>query len=351
MSGKNNDFWTMLGNFFKIYPIQRNLSDNTVLNWRYTWNLLLDWLISDKKIDPAKISMETITAKILTEFLDEMARIRNWSPQTRNERLSMIRSFYQYAASINPIYYGITQELGNIKKAKCVDKSGIIDYIPKTALTKLLSIPDPATRLGCRDQFYMSLAYDIAARTAEMTTLKLRDFNKEKKTVTLMGKGQKQRIVPVSPQVIALYDNYIKAFHSYYNPEAYLFYTVHNGGQTKMSSDTVARFLKIYADIARKTCPDMPEKVHPHQAFRASRAMHMLQSDAPLATVALILGHSDPITTVKHYAAADTEMKRKLMERASKEMLPNFGNEEAVWKGDKDIIGKLYLGMKGNLDL
>lgn len=351
MLGKKNDFWLMLGNFFKTYPIQRNLSDNTVLNWKYTWNLFLDWLINNKKIDPAKISMETVTVKILTEFLDEMVKSRNWSPQTRNERLSMIRSFYQYAASVNPIYYGITQELGRIKKAKCVDKSGIIDYIPKAALTELLSTPDPTTRLGCRDQFYMSLAYDIAARTAEMTALRLCDFNKEKKTVILMGKGQKQRIVPVSPQVIDLYDNYIRAFHSEYNPEAYLFYTIHNGERTKMSSDTVARFLKIYADIARKTCPDVPEKVHPHQAFRASRAMHMLQSDAPLATVALILGHSDPITTVKHYAAADTEMKRKLMERASKEMLPNFEDEEAVWKGNKDIIGKLYLGMKGNTSL
>lgn len=340
-----------MGNFFKIYPVQRNLSDNTVLNWRYTWNLLLGWLINDKKIEPAKVSMETVTAKILSEFLNEMVRTRNWTPQTRNERLSMIRSFYQYAASIEPIYYGIAQELGSIKKAKCVDKSGIIDYIPKTALTELLAVPNPATRLGCRDQFYMSLAYDIAARTAEMTALKLRDFNKEKKTVTLMGKGRKLRIVPVSSQVVALYDNYIKAFHSDHNPESYLFYTIHNGEQTKMSSDTVARFLKTYADMARKTCQDMPEKVHPHQAFRASRAMHMLQSDAPLATVALILGHSDPITTVKHYAAADTEMKRKLMERASKEMLPNFENEKAVWKGNKDIIGKLYLGKKGTVNL
>ena len=56
--------------------------------------------------------------------------------------------------------------------------------------------------------------------------------------------------------------------------------------------------------------------------------------------------NADPITTVKHYAAADTEMKRRLMERASKEMLPDFNDTEAVWKNDKDIIGRLYLGRK-----
>ncbi len=344
MKNREKDFWSLLGGFFQIYPSQRNLSENTVLNWRYTWNLFLDWLINIKGIAPHKITMNTVTAALLTEFLDYMTLTRKWTPQTRNERLSMIRSFFQYSASIEPVYYSIVQELGRIKKAKCVDKSGVIDYIPKTAMTVLLSLPDSATRLGCRNQFYMSLAYDIAARTAEMTALRLGDIDREKKTVLLMGKGRKQRVVPVSPEVLALYDHYIKVFHPDSTKDSYLFYTIHDGRHTKMSSDTVARFLKIYTDEAKEKSPEMPEKVHPHQAFRTSRAMHLLQSDAPLATVALILGHSDPITTVKHYAAADTEMKRKLMERVSKEMMPNFGEEDAMWKGNKDIIGRLYLG-------
>lgn len=344
--GKNNDFWTLLGQFFQLYPKQRNISENTVLNWRYTWNIFLSWLFNVKGIIPEKLAIDTVTSQMLMEFLDDMVRDRNWSPQTRNERLSMIRSFYQYAASVEPLYYNKVKELGRIKKAKCVDSSGVIDYIPKEAMTVLLSIPDPTTRLGCRDMFYMSLAYDIAARTAEMTSMKVKDLNPDKKVVMLTGKGRKQRLVPVSPQTIDMYRSYIRSFHTSYDPEDYLFYTVHNGVHTKMSSDTVARFLKIHSEEARKKCTEMPEKVHPHQAFRTSRAMHLLQSDAPLATVALILGHSDPITTVKHYAAADTEMKRKLMERASKEMLPDFNDTEAIWKNNKDIIGRLYLGRK-----
>lgn len=341
---KNNDFWPLLSQFFQIYPKQRNISDNTVLNWRYTWNIFLSWLFNTKCIKPEKLTIDTVTSQMLMEFLDDMVRDRGWSPQTRNERLSMIRSFYQYASTIEPLYYDKVVELGRIKKAKCVDKSGVIDYIPKEAMAVLLSIPDPTTHLGCRDMFYMSLAYDIAARTAEMTSMKVRDFNPDKKVVTLTGKGRKQRMVPVSPQTIDMYKNYIRSFHPKYDPDAYLFYTIHNGEHTKMSSDTVARFLGIHSNEARKKCSEMPEKVHPHQAFRASRAMHLLQSDAPLATVALILGHSDPITTVKHYAAADIEMKRKLMERASKEMFPNFNDTETIWKNDKDIIGRLYLG-------
>lgn len=344
--GKNNDFWPLLSQFFQLYPKQRNISDNTVLNWRYTWNIFLSWLFNVKCIEPEKLTIDTVTSQMLMEFLDDMVRDRKWSPQTRNERLSMIRSFYQYAATVEPLHYNKVKELSRIKKAKCVDSSGIIDYIPKEAMTVLLSSPDPTTRLGSRDMFYMSLAYDIAARTAEMTSMKVKDLDPDKKVVTITGKGRKQRLVPVSSQTIDMYKSYIRSFHPIYDPEAYLFYTIHNGEHTKMSSDTVARFLKIHSDEARKKCSKMPEKVHPHQAFRTSRAMHLLQSDAPLATVALILGHSDPITTVKHYAAADTEMKRKLMERASKEMFPNFNDTEAIWKNDKDIIGRLYLGKK-----
>lgn len=342
--GNKKDFWTLLGNFFQTYPKQRNISDNTVLNWRYTWNILLIWLMEVKGIILKEISIETITSQLLIEFLDNMSIARNWTPQTRNERLSMIRSFFHYAASIEPLYYNKVKELSRIKKAKCIDKSGVIDYIPKDAMSALLNIPDPSTRLGCRNLFYMSLAYDVAARTAEMTGMKVGDFDKNKKIVTLLGKGKKYRVVPVSDAVICIYEQYMKAFHPCADPSDYLFYTIHNGELTRMSSDTVARFLSIYADEARAQCTDMPAKVHPHQAFRASRAMHMLQSDAPLATVAMILGHEDPITTVKHYAAADTEMKRKLMERASKEMLPNFDDAEPIWKNNKDIIGRLYLG-------
>jgi len=95
----------------------------------------------------------------------------------------------------------------------------------------------------------------------------------------------------------------------------------------------------------------MPEIVRPHQAFRTSRAMHMLQGDAPIATVTLKLGHSDPITTVKHYAAADTEMKRRLMERVLKEIFSDFDIDEAVWKGNKDMIGQLYLGKPRNMGI
>ena len=78
--------------------------------------------------------------------------------------------------------------------------------------------------------------------------------------------------------------------------------------KTPISSDTVARFLDKYDMEARKVCPDAPQKVRPHQVFRVSRAMHLLQSDAPFFMVSIILGYSDPIITVKHYTVVDSEM-------------------------------------------
>lgn len=338
---KKNDFWILLGDYFKTYPKQRNYSNNTVTNWKYTWNMFLDWMIHSKNMQPSEITMNTFEKKLVLEFLDDMIKTRKWTPQTRNERLSMIRSFFEYTVGINSMYYSIYQELTGIKKMKYVDKSGIIDYLSKESLTTLLSIPDASTRLGCRNQFYMSLAYDTAARTCEMLSLRVKDIDVKRKTVTLTGKGRKMRMVPVSEPTLKLFKRYLDLFHSSNDTDALVFYTNHYNDKTPMSADTVARFLNIYAKEARLKCDSFPKNVRPHQVFRASRAMHLLQSDAPLTTVSLILGHSDPITTVKHYAAADTEMKRKLMERASKEMLPELDMNDAAWH-DKDIIGKLY---------
>ena len=111
-----------------------------------------------------------------------------------------------------------------------------------------------------------------------------------------------------------------------------------------MSDDNVARFLKKSADLARMEKPDIPERIHPHM-FRKSRAMHLYRAGMPLALLAEFLGHEDPETT-RIYAYADTEMKRKAIEKASQNVgeVASLPTEKAFWEGDDDIIGRLCRG-------
>jgi len=108
-----------------------------------------------------------------------------------------------------------------------------------------------------------------------------------------------------------------------------------------MSPDTVAAFLKKYADQARHSCADIPESVHPHQ-FRHTRAISWYRNGVPLILVSELLGHAD-INTSQIYAYADTEMKRKAISKALGDNSSNFQKDDVSrWKGDDELIKKLF---------
>ena len=338
------DFWTHLREYFTVYlPKQRNMSPNTIVSSKQTWNIFLRYLVNVKGVELKNVAMETIDAAAVTGFLDHMDNKKKWKPSTRNQRLSMIRSFFTYASCMEPSNYIFAAALEAIPLKKGVNKSFVLEYLSENAIKEILNAPDTSKKSGIRDQFFLSLMYDAAARDCEMLSMKLSDFTKDDSTVYLMGKGAKPRLVPVSKETVKYFEFYRNKFHSDSSPDTPMFYTVHKGKKTPMSDDNVARFLKKYADCAREVCKEVPDKVHPHQ-LRKSRAMHLYQGGMPLSVLAEFLGHEDPETTLI-YARADTEMKRKALEKSEKAhtVLDNDG-KTPIWEGDEDIIEKLCRG-------
>jgi len=205
-------------------------------------------------------------------------------------------------------------------------------------VTALLAAPDPGTRLGLRDQFFMILMYDLAARDAEMLALTLADIDARRLTADLPGNGSKPRRLPITSETARHFGRYAAVFHPSPEPGAPLFHTVRNHRRARMSDDNVARFIRQHATTARARCPDVPARVHPHM-LRHSRAMHLYQAGMPLALLTEWLGHADPETTLV-YAHADTEMKRQALEKAnsatSQSPLP-----VPLWHDRDDIIQRL----------
>ena len=344
MKSKQRFFWKYMRNFFSVFlPKQRNSSRNTIIACRDTWNLFLRFLSGRKGIKLEALEISDINAKIVLEFLDTMEAEKDWKPSTRNQRLSCIRTFFHYVTCMEPTMYAYVAEIDKIPLKKGTNKSHVMEFISLTGISVLLLTPDVTQKNGMRDQFFMSLMYDTAARDAEMLGLKLEDFNSENCTVYLFGKGAKPRLMPVSKETTALFKQYCKKFHPHSIGTEPLFYTTHRHEKTYMSDDNVARFLKKYAAEARKKIPDIPEKIHPHM-LRRSRAMHLYRSGMPLALLAEFLGHEDPETTLI-YAYADTEMKREAIKKAAVNP-PTFPDdvERGIWEGDDDIITRLCNG-------
>jgi len=341
MNKKQSDsFIPYLREFFTVYlPRQRNCSPHTITAFRQTWNMLLEFICSLRGKHLEGIVFADLNRAAVMGFLDAMEKERGWSPPTRNHRLGCIRSFFRFASSLEPILVIYLEDLKGIPLKKSENKSRVMEFMTQDAMAAVLRQPNPSTKMGARDLFFMVLMYDTAARDCEMLSMRLCDLDPEKKTVYLLGKGSKPRLVPINEDTVPHFYKYKKLFHSSREDDSPMFYTIHRHEKTPMSDDNVARFISGYSAAAKALCPEVPDKIHPHM-FRRSRAMHLYRSGMPLTILAEWLGHEDPETTLI-YAYADTEMKRKAIEQAEAAASVRPAPVAGIWEGDEDMIKRL----------
>jgi site-specific recombinase XerD len=337
----------LIHDFFKIYlPTQRGCSQHTIRSYQTAVETFLDFIKSENRIGLSQITFKMINAEILSAFLDSIEQ-NGSSVSTRNHRLTSIRTFFDYAAKINPSTVIYLKEISKVPKKNIV-KSDVVEYMSEPAVKAMLESADPLTKKGLRDRFLLMLMYDSAARVQEILNLRLCDIKQDKTvTVSLFGKGSKIRSVPLMKQTLDYYECYKQYFHPNENKysEKYLFYTVMHGQQHTMYDSTVRRIVYAYRDAARKLCPDVPANVHPHM-FRHSRAMHLYQHGMDLSLLSQWLGHSQ-IETTLIYAHADTEQKRKAIETATtgNNPLRKNLNAERYIITDDETLKRLY-GLK-----
>ena len=339
---KDEYFYKTVKNFLEVYLIkQKNYSKNTQKSYREAINLLLQYFKQECGIPYAQLGFEQINYTNICGFLEWLANTRGCSAQTVNLRLMAIRSFSKYASILDPAKIAFQVELSNVPTKKGTVK--VVEFLSEPALETLFLQPDINKSNGARDQFFMILMYDVAARCQELLDLRIGDidFRKTNSSVYLTGKGAKCRRLPISEKVVLHLQNYLEIFHPLQarKNDDYLFYTVIHGYRHKMSPDTVATFMERYGTKGKLICSQMPDRVHPHQ-LRHSRAMHLYRSGMPLVLLSEFLGHAD-VNTTRVYAWADTEMKRQAIQKISSDS--STANEVIpVWKDDEQMIKKLY---------
>ena len=331
-------FYRHLREWFTAFlPRQRGAAENTITSCRQTWNMLLGYVAEHHHVGVGKVTFTMVDRATVTGFLEHMRVTRSWTASTYNQRLACIRSFFTYTATAEPTLAIYLADLAAIPRLKA-PAAAPVKYMSTDAVTALLAVPDPSTRIGLRDQFFMILMYDLAARDAEMLALNVADIDIRRRTVDLLGKGSKPRRLPITSETAQHFGRYAAVFHPSPELAAPMFYTIRNHRPTRMSDDNVARFMRQHAATAKARSPDVPARVHPHM-LRHSRAMHLYQAGMPLALLTEWLGHADPETTLI-YAHADTEMKRHALEKANSATTQN-PLPAPLWHDREDIIQRL----------
>lgn len=342
-----NLFFDLIHDYLVIYlPKQKCSSENTIQSYRATLNQFVDFVSAKKQLPMNKLTFDVITSSVITEYLNWLLMERGCCASTCNQHLAALRSFYSYAAIMESVAVKYQNEILKVPMQK-VAKRITVEYMTEEAIQAILKQPDIKTDKGMRNLFLLILLYDTGARIQEILSLKLKDIQTgQHGRVTLLGKGDKIRTVPLSQNVQHHFNIYKSVFHPIESlaSQDYLFYTVHHGNRGKMSDDAVQKFIKKYADGARKTCNVIPENVYPH-LWRHSRAMHLYQHGMDLTLISQWLGHAHLETTLV-YAHADTELKRQAIEKAMcSPKLETLYKTERYQIDDVDMLKKLY-GLK-----
>lgn len=330
---KPTDFAYHLTNFLgKYLPGQQGFSVNTIKSYRDSFSLFLKFCQEELGISPENITIESITSEMILNYLTWIEKTRNCSVATRNQRLAAFHSFFNYLQIECPQYMLLCQKIMAINFKKSPKKS--VNFLSLQAIETILALPNHETPSGLRDLTLLSLLYDTGARVQEIVDLTVSSVRiEEPATVTLTGKGAKSRVVPITKQTREILQNYLIR-NNLLEPYKMAHPLFCNRSNQKLTRAGITYILNKYVKEASETSSDFAlAGVSPHK-LRHSKAMHMLQSGINLIYIRDLLGHVD-IKTTEVYARADSEMKRKALEKVH---VPSVPDTASSWHNNSELL-------------
>jgi site-specific recombinase XerD len=334
---RQTDFARTLTRFLSEYlPGQRNVSTNTIKSYRDTFKQLLIFCDLELNIKPEHLTFGKIKVETIRDFLLWLEKTRNVGINTRNQRLAAIHSFYRYTQSEQPEILLECQRILGIPFKKRENKT--VEYLSQESLKYILEQPDTAKKRGRRDLTIMTTLYDTGARVQELIDLKTGDVRLTKPaTITLTGKGNKKRCVPIMGKTRNLLENYMMENRLLENGNQGhpLFY---NSNRHPFTRPGITYILEKHLNQAKESHSEVlfPDSLHPHMV-RHTKAMHLLEAGVNLIYIRDLLGHVN-VTTTEIYLRANTETKRKALESVYVEVVTQ---DIPVWDEDTDLLNWL----------
>lgn len=217
--------------------------------------------------------------------------------------LSALKLFFRFLVSTGRIEASPARLLGTPKIPQRLP--GVLS---REEVERLLAQPQPVTPLGLRDRAMLELLYATGLRVSELVTLKVQNINLEAGFVRTLGKGSKERMVPMGAKAMEALRGYLADGRPALlkrRISAYLFLNLRTKPITRQG------FWKIIREYGRKA--GIPQKIKPH-LLRHSFATHLLECGADLRSVQIMLGHAD-ISTTQIYTHVTRERLREVHEK------------------------------------
>jgi integrase/recombinase XerD len=284
-----------IASFVVHVKVEKGLSPNTVSAYRR------DLVKFEGFAKKRKLTLEAVTRDDLVDFLASLYR-GNLESRTVARHLVTLRNFFRFAQMEELIS---TDPSINLESPKI--RRSLPGYLRLEDVERLLNQPDLKTAQGLRDRAMLEVLYSTGLRVSELVSLRVGDLDSKGGCVRCIGKGDKERIVPVGRKGLATVDQYLNEAR----PEMLRQAKVLNSTALFVNRRGVALsrvgVWKILSAYGRRA--GLRVALTPHM-LRHSFATHLLERGADLRSVQLMLGHADISTTQIYTHVVEERLKQ-----------------------------------------
>ena len=269
---------TLIGQFADYLRVERGLAVNTLKAYGRDLTGFIDFH-EDSHLD----SIQEAKRLDIAEYLAHL-RQRRLSSSTVDRKTDSLRSFYRFLVMERYIEDDPTRL---IESARSWSK--LPDVLSIEEVQSLLEQPDTSKPLGLRNRMILEVMYGTGLRVSELTELRITDLNPEIGYLRCLGKGNKERVVPIGSKALEAVKEYLQSGRPLLHPEGD--YLLVNYRGKKLTRDGVLKLIKKLAKAA-----GVQKNISPH-TLRHCFATHLLEHGADLRSLQEMLGHADIATT------------------------------------------------------
>ncbi len=290
MVSSNKESIDLIEAFIDTIWMEKGLSSNTLSSYKQDLVSFNSWLPTNNIVDADRTT--------ILDYLSYRLK-KGYSSKSTSRSLSSIRSFYKYLLFNSFISLDPTEKIESPKIGHSLPK-----ILSEQDVLELIRTPDTRNPIGIRDRAMLEILYATGLRITELITLELVNLNVRQGLVRVMGKGSKERLVPIGEQALYWADKYMIHGRSELignkQDSTYLF--VSKRGKV-MTRQAFWYRIKKYAKES-----GIDNTLSPH-TLRHAFATHLLNHGADLRTVQLLLGHTSLSTTQIYTEVAKHRMQ------------------------------------------
>ena len=268
-----------LHNYLNYLQVERGLADNTVQAYRHD-------IVSFRSFLKSKgWEITEVDKPKLISYLQQL--YGRLAPRSVMRNVASLRSFFRFLLLDGYLEQDPTETLASPKAWRTLPR-----YLGPQEIDRLLEQPDLTTPHGLRDRAMLELLYATGLRVSELISVQVEDINFEVGFLRTLGKGSKERLVPIGRSALDFLPHYLSEARPYFMRRRvasyYLFLTQRGRPMTRQY------FWKMVVKYGRRM--GLQDQLSPH-VLRHSFATHLLENGADLRAVQVMLGHADISTT------------------------------------------------------